>query len=93
MLLDFEWDVEKARSNLRKHGVSFEEASTVFDDLLSYTMNDPEHSIEESRQVTFGHSDRDNLLVVCHCDRPSKIRIISARFATPAERRSFESGI
>ena len=92
MFIGFEWDPAKARSNAEKHGVSFEEASTVFDDLLSFTIDDPEHSAEEQRFVTFGESDRGGLLVVCHCDRDNKIRIISSRPATPSERRDYELG-
>lgn len=92
MLIGFEWDSAKARSNAEKHGVSFEEASTVFDDPLAVTIDDPEHSANEERFVTIGESDRGSFLVVCHCDRHNKIRIISSRFATPGERRDYELG-
>jgi uncharacterized protein len=92
MPIDFEWDVTKAESNIRKHGVSFEEASTAFDDPLSITVEDPEHSAEELRQITIGCSEQKRLVVVAHCDRASHIRLISARCATPSERRDYESG-
>jgi uncharacterized DUF497 family protein len=92
MSIDFEWDVNKAKSNLHKHGVSFEEASTVFDDPLSVTVDDSEHSTEESRYLTIGTSDRTRLVVVFHCDRNSRIRLISARCATQSERSDYERG-
>jgi hypothetical protein len=92
MSLTFEWDQEKAESNLRKHGVSFEEASTVFKDTLSRTIYDPLHSsFREQRFVTIGLSGCDQLLVVVHCDRGKKIRIISARRATRRERQNYEN--
>lgn len=86
----FDWDDEEARSNWAKHRVSFEEASTVFVDPLAMTLDDPDHSFEESRYITFGLSDFGRLLVVCHTDDQDVIRIISARTATPRERRSYE---
>ena len=88
----FEWDVAKAKANLRKHGVSFEEASTVFYDELAATGADPDHSVGEARFVTFGVSSDNRLLVVSHADRGDTIRIISARTATPPERRIYEEG-
>ena len=92
MSLSFEWDQEKAGSNLRKHGVSFEEASTVFGDTLSRTICDPLHSsFREQRFVTIGWSGCNRLFVVVHCDRGQKIRIISARHATHQERRNYEN--
>ena len=92
MSLTFEWDQEKAESNLRKHGVSFEEVSTVFRDTLSRTIYDPLHSsFRDQRFVTIGWSGRNQLLVVVHCDRGKKIRIISARRATHRERRNYEN--
>lgn len=92
MSLTFEWDQKKAESNLRKHGVSFEEASTVFGDTLSRTIYDPSHSsFREQRFVTIGLSGRNQLLVVVHCDQGKKIRIISARRATRRERRNYEN--
>jgi uncharacterized DUF497 family protein len=86
----FEWDDRKAVSNLKKHGVSFEEASTIFRDPLSATGADPDHSFGEQRWVTFGVSDAGRLLVVAHTDHDDCIRIISARPATKAERRIYE---
>jgi uncharacterized DUF497 family protein len=86
----FEWDAAKARANLRKHGISFEEASTVFYDELAVTGADPDHSVGEARFVTFGVSSEQRLLVVSHADQGETIRVISARKATPPERRIYE---
>jgi uncharacterized DUF497 family protein len=90
---EFEWDPEKAESNLRQHEVSFTEAATVFFDPLSTTIPDPLHSIEENRFVITGLSYQQRHLVVAHSDRGDRIRIISARLATPSERKKYESGI
>ncbi|OFV97654.1 MAG: hypothetical protein A3H28_02370 [Acidobacteria bacterium RIFCSPLOWO2_02_FULL_61_28] len=87
-----EWDAGKARENLRKHGVSFEEASSVFFDPLSVTGDDPDHSVGERRLVTFGISSSGRLLVVAHAARGDAIRIISARQTTRAEREIYEEG-
>lgn len=87
-----EWNPTKAASNVDKHGVSFEEAATVFLDPLSLTIADPDHSIEEERFITIGRSADGRLLVVIHTDRAEAIRLISARGATPQERRIYESG-
>jgi uncharacterized protein len=92
MGLLFEWDEEKNRKNLRKHNVSFDEASTIFGDPLAVTIDDPQHSIREPRWVTLGHSARHRLLAVVHTDRGGRIRIISARVATRYERESYEEG-
>lgn len=92
MGLLFEWDEEKSRKNLRKHGVSFDEASTIFGDPLSVTIDDPRHSFRELRWVTLGHSARHRLLAVVHTDRGGRIRIISARVATRYERETYEEG-
>ena len=89
----FAWNEEKARSNLRKHGVSFAEAATVFDDPLCLIRDDPTHSIEEQRFLILGYSIASRLLLVVHCDRDEAIRIISARPATPSEKRSYEQGL
>lgn len=89
----FEWDEEKAKSNLRKHSVSFAEAATVFDDPLCLLINDPNHSIGEQRFLILGYSIASRLLLVVHCDRNEAIRIISARPATPSEKRSYEQGL
>lgn len=86
----FEWDQEKAKQNLKKHGVSFEEAATVFYDPLSATFNDPDHSVGEYRYITIGLSSLDRLLVVAHTERGEKLRIISARCATALERKKHE---
>ena len=87
-----EWDARKARANFRKHGVSFEEASSVFFDPLSVTGDDPDHSVNERRLVTFGVSSLRRLLAVAHAVRGDAIRIISARRATRAERKLYEEG-
>ena len=86
----FDWDPEKAESNLRKHGVSFDEASTVFGDPLALLMIDPDHSAKEERYVLLGISLRQRLLVVAFAERPPMTRIISARRATRTERRKYE---
>jgi uncharacterized DUF497 family protein len=93
MPLTFEWDSRKARSNIAKHGVTFEEASTVFADSLSLTIPDPEHSESEQRYVTMGRAFTGKLLVVAHTDRGDNIRLISARRASRRERRSYEKEI
>jgi uncharacterized DUF497 family protein len=90
--MKFSWDPKKAAANLKKHGVSFEEASTVFHDTLSVTGSDPDHSGEEQRFVTFGNSSEDRLLVVAHTDKGETIRMISARLVTRQERRIYEEG-
>lgn len=90
ILMEFEWDPEKARRNLSKHGVSFHEAATVFGDPLALTYSDPDHSGDEDRFLTFGHSAEGQLLVVSHTDREDRTRIISARRATRKERRLYE---
>ncbi len=92
-MLEFEWDPEKAKANLRKHGVSFPEAATVLRDLLGITVFDPDHSREEDRYLTFGTSARARVLVVAHTDRGDRIRIISARGLTRAERAQYEKEI
>ena len=89
---EFEWDPNKAESNLLKHGVSFAEAATVFFDPLSITVPDPLHSGDENRFVITGLSYERRHLVVVHADRGARIRIISARLATPGERKKHESG-
>jgi hypothetical protein len=88
--LEFEWDDAKARKNATKHGVTFEEAQSVFGDRLSSTFPDPDHSLEEDRLITIGTSDRNRLLVVSHTDREGRTRIISARKATRRERNAYE---
>ena len=90
--MEFEWDPDKAARNLAKHGVSFQEAATVFGDPLAMTYGDPDHSEEEDRFLTFGHSSAGRLLVVSHTDRDDRTRIISARTATRKERMQYEEG-
>jgi uncharacterized DUF497 family protein len=86
----FEWDGSKAASNVKKHRVSFDEAVTVFYDPLAATFVDPDHSQNEDRFVTVGHSAQGRLLVVCHAERGGSVRLISARRATPRERKRHE---
>jgi len=93
MSLTFEWDVRKGRSNLAKHGVGFEEASTIFGDPLSLTIPDPAHSLREERYITMGRAFTGNLLVVVHTERGNNIRIISARPASRRERKFYEKVI
>jgi uncharacterized protein len=88
--VEYEWSEAKAVKNIKKHGVSFDEASTVFLDPLALSGRDPDHSDEEDRYVTFGHSSLGHLLSVCHTYRPGKIRIITARPATRSERKFYE---
>jgi hypothetical protein len=90
--MEFEWNPDKAKLNLEKHGVSFQEASTVFNDPLSITFPDPDHSVGENRYVIIGLSRFGQLLVVAHTDRGMRIRLISARKATRQERRFYEEG-
>jgi uncharacterized protein len=90
--MEFEWDANKADSNLEKHSVSFEEAATAFGDPLSLTISDPDHSDDEERFVLLGQSFAGHLLVVVHTHRDERIRIIGARIATRNERRSYEEG-
>jgi uncharacterized protein len=93
MPLSFEWDEHKARTNLAKHGVSFEEATTVFGDPLSLTIPDPVHSQTEDRLIVLGHSHRRRLLVVVHTERGDNIRVISARPASRRERKNYEESV
>ena len=91
MPIKFDWDPGKARRNLRKHGIDFDEASTVFADTLSITIPDPDHSEDEERWVTMGLSNRQRLLVVVHTEEETT-RILSARTADRHERRKYEEG-
>jgi len=88
----FEWNPEKAKINLSKHKVSFEEASTIFKNPLSDTFDDPDHSVKEFRFITIGHSENGRLLFVSHTDDGKIVRIISAREVTSAERKQYEEG-
>jgi uncharacterized protein len=88
--VNFEWDLRKSAQNLRKHGVSFHEAATVFGDPLSMTYQDPDHSTIEQRFLTIGTSRAGRLLIVAHADRGENARIISARKVTRRERKQYE---
>ncbi len=91
MSLRFEWDSRKAEANMKKHQVSFDEASTVFDDPLAYIFDDEDHTTDEHREIMIGHSIVDRLLVVSFTERTEDvIRIISARLATRTERSDYE---
>ena len=92
-MFTFEWDANKAGSNLAKHGVHFEEAATVFGDPLSVTIFDPAHSQAEDRFIILWRSHLDKLLVVVHTERGDDIRIISARRASRRERKQYEEAI
>jgi uncharacterized protein len=89
-MLDFVWDRQKAAANLRKHGVDFEEAASAFDDPLSITIPDPDHSLGEERFLLVGQSKAGRLLVVAHTERGNEIRLINARPATRRERDKYE---
>ena len=89
--MEFEWHPNKAVSNLAKHNVSFNEASTVFGDPLSLTFPDPDHSDDESRYITIGESTQQRLLIISHTDIGQRIRIISARSVTRQERKIYEN--
>jgi hypothetical protein len=86
----FEWNPKKAAANLKKHGVTFQEAATVFGDPLAITFQDPDHSMDEERQMTFGQSLQKRLIVVSHTERKERTRIISARLMDRKERVIYE---
>lgn len=88
--MKIEWDPKKAKSNLKKHGVSFEEAATALSDPMAATGVDPDHSISEERYVTFGVSEKGRVVVVSHTEKDETIRIISARKASKGERELYE---
>ncbi len=90
--MEFDWDDKKARKNLSKHGIAFSEAATVFGDQFAITFEDPDHSIDENRFLTFGYSGMNRLLAVIHCQRHGKTRLISVRSATKNERKIYEEG-
>jgi hypothetical protein len=90
MPIRFEWDLEKAESNRRKHRVSFEEAATAFGDPLSLTIPDPNHSVGEDRYLLLGQTFRGRLIVVSHLERNGSVRVISARLATRREQKNYE---
>ncbi len=88
--MDFEWNAEKAKRNELKHKTSFYEACEVFNDELSLSLNDPDHSIDEDRLLIFGKSHTGKYIVVSYTERNERIRIISARTMTPRERKAYE---
>ena len=90
--LPFEWDPFKAEINRQKHGITFEEAMTVFDDPLAALFDDEAHATYETREVIIGHSFQTSLLLVSFTERDGSVRIISARRATAREREDYESG-
>jgi uncharacterized DUF497 family protein len=92
MPLRFTWDARKAAANVRKHGVSFAEAATAFEDPFSITIPDPDHSAAEERFILIGRARSDHLVVVAHVERGDTIRIISARPASRRERDRYEEG-
>jgi uncharacterized protein len=92
MAQQFEWDKLKSDANLKKHGVPFDEALTVFADPLARIRDDPDHSVGERREIVVGHSVRDRVLVVGYTERGTKVRIINARRATTKERKNYEEG-
>jgi uncharacterized DUF497 family protein len=91
--LTFEWDADKAEANVKKHGVSFEEGATAFQDPLARIHADPDHSGQEARAIPIGHSQRQRLLLVAFTDRRGRLRLISAREVTRRERRDYEESI
>jgi uncharacterized protein len=88
--MEFEWNKSKAATNIKKHGVSFEEAKTVFNNPLAVIFDDEAHSFEEQREIIIGHSQSNRLMLVSFTERPNAIRIISARLATRIEREDYE---
>ncbi len=90
--MQFEWDKEKAASNLKKHGVSFGEGKTVWNDYFYIDLFDDEHSVEENRFLIVGESEGKRLLIVSYTERESRVRIISARELTAKERKDYEHG-
>ena len=91
--MEFEWDKVKAAANLKKHGVSFKEAKTVFDDSLAVIFSDEAHSTDEFREIIIGHSQRGRLLMIAFTERQGNVRIISARPTTRQEREDYEQNI
>ncbi len=90
MDLQFEWDEQKATLNFQKHGITFEEAKTVFVDSLAYIFDAQWHSGREQREIIIGHDDKNRLMLVCFTERNGIIRIINARLATKKERKNYE---
>jgi uncharacterized DUF497 family protein len=90
--MNFEWDPKKATANVKKHGVTFQEAATIFGDPLAITFDDPDHSLSENRYITFGLSLQKRLIVVAHTERGGRTRIINARLMNREERKIYEEG-
>jgi uncharacterized DUF497 family protein len=90
--MKFEWDIKKATTNVKKHGVTFQEAATIFGDPLAITFDDPDHSMKENRYITFGQSLQKRLIVVSHTERGDRTRIVNARLMERKERRIYEKG-
>jgi len=90
--MNFEWDPKKATANVKKHGVTFQEAATIFGDSLAITFDDPDHSLSENRYITFGLSLQKRLIVVSHTERGDRTRIINARLMNREERKIYEEG-
>jgi uncharacterized DUF497 family protein len=90
--MNFEWDPKKATANVKKHGVTFQEAATIFGDPLAITFDNPDHSLSENRYITFGLSLQKRLIVVSHTERGDRTRIINARLINREERRIYEEG-
>ena len=90
--MEFEWDTKKATANVQKHDVTFQEAATPFGDPLAITFEDPDHSTDENRYITFGLSLQKRLIVVSHTERRDRTRIINARLMDRKERRIYEEG-
>jgi hypothetical protein len=90
--MEFEWDPKKAATNIRKHDVTFQEAAMVFGDPLAVTFEDPDHSVNENRQITFGLSLQKRFLIISHTEREGRTRIINARLMDRNERKIYEEG-
>ncbi len=90
--MEFKWDEKKAAANLADHGVSFDEAKTVFDDPLYVDFYDPDHSYDEHRYLIVGESRQGRLLIASYTERGDAVRLISAREVTLAERKAYEKG-
>lgn len=90
--MEFEWDEDKATANFAKHGVSFEEAKTIFNDPLYVDFYDPDHSFDEHRYIIIGESQQRRLLIVSYAERDDVIRLINAREVTKGERETYEEG-
>lgn len=90
--MEFAWDIKKAARNLRKHGVSFNEAASVFGDVFSIAVPDPDHSLEEERFILVGLSQVGRLLIIAYSEQSQRVRLISARELTSHERKAYEEG-